>query len=262
MKIVILLSLVLVAIYWLFNKYVLSQQECQEVAPKKKKAKPTLGQSFKTVFSSKYLGYIMLLIFCYNAMINLVEVTWKQQVSIYAESLGGDKKTNYGLFISKTNMVMAAFSMVLFPTSSFLSRKFKWSISASITPFIMVPTAILFFLFTVYPSMAMPLTVLFPAFTPLFMAVVLGAVQNIGSKSTKYALFDPTKEMTYVPLLDEELKSKGKAAVDVAGSRISKSFGSAVQAFLIFALSSFTTWNCSLCDGNHCNNWINLVHYN
>lgn len=39
----------------------------------------------------------------------------------------------------------------------------------------------------------------------LLTAVYVGMVQNILSKATKYAVFDPTKEMAYIPL-DKESK--------------------------------------------------------
>lgn len=43
----------------------------------------------------------------------------------------------------------------------------------------------------------------------LLIAVYVGMVQNILSKSTKYALFDPTKEMAYIPL-DKESKASAR----------------------------------------------------
>jgi len=60
--------------------------------------------------------------------------------------------------------------------------------------------------------------------TTLMVAVITGAIQSLLSKATKYALFDPTTQMAYIPL-DEESKVKGKAAIDVLGSRLGKSLG-------------------------------------
>ena len=71
----------------------------------------------------------------------------------------------------------------------------------------------------------------------LSVAVALGTVQSLLSKTSKYALFDPTTQMAYIPL-DDESKVKGKAAIDVLGSRIGKSGGSLIQQGLVFVFGN------------------------
>ena len=52
------------------------------------------------------------------------------------------------------------------------------------------------------------------------------------SQASKYAIFDPTKEMTYIPISPDK-KTAGKAAIDVLGARLGKSGGALVQQWLV-----------------------------
>lgn len=98
------------------------------------------------------------------------------------------------------------------------------------------PPGVVFFALVLFST---PLTPMLAGLgmTPLFAAVLVGAAQNIFSKSSKYSLFDPCKEMAYIPL-DDETKTKGKAAIDVICNPLGKSGGALIQQFMIIGFGS------------------------
>lgn len=232
---VVLATLAIMAIYWWMHRHVLNDSRFMPETPgKKKQSHPHMGMlaSIKYLASSRYLCLLAILIVGYGFSINLIEVTWKNQLKLqypdpssYLEFMG--------LFTSITGI--ATIFMMLFVGGNVI-RRFGWTPAALFTPVVLLLTGAGFFACVLGGETVMAITAGLGT-TPLMMAVILGMVQNIISKSSKYALFDPTKEMAYIPL-DEEQKVKGKAALDVIGARLGKSGGSLVQQGLILAFGT------------------------
>lgn len=227
MGMVVVAGLAILGIYWWINRNVLTDSRFydpnQERAPKKKKAKMSLGESFKFIFTNKYILCLAVLVIAYGISINLVEVTWKSQVKLQYPN-PNDYSTFMGYFSTMTGFITIL--MMLFVGGNLIRRK-GWSFAALVTPVVLLITGIAFFSFVIFRQ-HLGAYIAMLGTTPLFLAVLFGAAQNIMSKSSKYSLFDPTKEMAYIPL-DEESKVKGKAAVDVVGARLGKSGGSVIQ---------------------------------
>lgn len=201
------------------------------------KKKLPFVESIKLVLSSKYLGYVVILVLSYGIAINLLEGPWKAKVrelypttNSYVQFMGIINQWNGGLAI--------AFSLV----GVGILRKYSWFAAAIITPVMIFVTGVAFFSFVVFDKVTAVVLDRFIVMSPLAVAVLLGAIQNVLSKSSKYGLFDSTKEMTYIPI-DDELKSKGKAAVDVIGARLAKSGGAFIQSllFMLFPAATYTT---------------------
>ncbi len=221
----------IVVLYWWINKYVLTDKrfyDPKNIKKKGNKPKMSLKDSFRFLTHSKYLLYIAILVVAYGISINLIEVTWKNQVRLQYPSMNEYLQFmgNYSRCVAWTTIFM-----MLFVTGNVL-RVFGWRVAALITPVVLLVTGILFFMLLMFMEHAQPM-VDYIGITPLYAAVIIGLIQNVISKSSKYSLFDPTKEMTYIPL-DQESKVKGKAAIDVVGSRLGKAGGSLIQQMLFF----------------------------
>jgi AAA family ATP:ADP antiporter len=236
---VVVLGLISAILYRDLNTNVLTNKKYfdpDSVKTKRKKEKPSLLASLRTIMTSSELGYIAVLIIAYGITINLVEVQWKQQLKIMYKgdiagynSFMGDYSTYTGIF---------AIFFGLFIGSKIL-QKFSWLVSALITPVTILIGGSLFFIFIISKDLILS-TFSGLSFDPVIVASLLGAAIVIASKVVKYTLFDPTKEMAYIPL-SEELKVKGKAAVDVIGGRAGKSGGSAIQIMLLSLFSGGVT---------------------
>lgn len=188
--------------------------ETEPTAAKKKKPKMSMGESMKFLASSQYLRLIASLVIGYGLSINFTEVMWKSLVKkMYPNPL------DYQRFMGNFSSAVGLSTCIVILFGVHVIRILGWKVGAMATPAIMALLAAPFFA-CILLGLDSP--------TRLHIAVVLGTIQSLLSKTSKYALFDPTTQMSYIPL-DQDSKVKGKAAIDVLGSRIGKSGGSFIQ---------------------------------
>ena len=218
-----------IAVMYLYNwthKNILTDPRLYDVTQvKKKKSKPKMGigESLMFLMKSRYIACLAMMVIGYGISINLVEVTWKGELkSMYPT------KPEYMNFMGKFSFFtgLVTVCMMLFVGGNSM-RIMGWRFTALLTPVILLITGTSFFVLVLnkegFSSMMGIATT-----GVLFASVLVGAIQNIMSKSCKYSCFDPAKEIAFIPM-DEETKVKGKAAVDVVGARLGKSGGSALQ---------------------------------
>lgn len=199
-----------------------------------KKDKLSVKDSFKMIFSSSYIMLIAMLLICYGVSINLVEGPWKAQARIvYPDA--AEYAAFVGSYLKYTGILTVSFVLL----GSNIVRKVGWLAAAVITPIMVFVTGMSFFLISNSSLAAENMNIIFAMQDPIMLAVTVGAIQNVLSKSSKYTLFDATKEMAYVPLSDE-MKTKGKAAADVVGTKLGKGLSALLQSLIFIIFPSAT----------------------
>ena len=239
MAFVILAGIILLSTFYWMNRKVLTDKRYYDPEAmgetKKKKAKLSLMESFKYILQSPYLGLIAMLVLAYGISINLFEGIWKGQIQ-----LAYPTEVEYNRVMGGLSTVTGGIAVVLMLVGSNLLRRFSWRTCAMVTPAVLLTGVFIFFGVIYYNNGLIPAGMKITDAIGqgvinkelIIFAVALGLFVNAFGKAVKYSLFDPTKEMAYIPL-DPELKIKGKAAVDVIGGRGGKSLGSYTQMGLL-----------------------------
>jgi AAA family ATP:ADP antiporter len=240
MAFVILAGAVLIGTFYWMNRHVLTDLRYynpEAMGEKKKKAKLSMMESFRFIAQSPYLGLIAMLVLAYGLSINLFEGVWKGQIKIAYPT-----EVEYNSVMGGLSTLTGAIAVLLMLVGSNLLRTFSWRTCALITPVVLISGILVFFGVIHYNNSLLPGGMQIAQALKqgiiqkdlIVFAVIVGLLVNAFGKAVKYSLFDPTKEMAYIPL-DPELKVKGKAAVDVIGGRGGKSAGSYVQMGLLTA---------------------------
>jgi len=187
-----------------------------------KKSKPGLLESMRILSKSRWLECIAVMVVSYGLTMEFTEIIWKATVK-----MAYPHKQDYMEFMGNYSTVVGVMTVLMLLLGSNTIKILGWRVGAMATPVLMATLAAPFFAYISFGDMR-------GSRQALMTALAIGTVQNILSKATKYAFFDPTKEMAYIPL-DEEAKVKGKAAIDVLGARLGKSGGALGQQALVLA---------------------------
>jgi AAA family ATP:ADP antiporter len=232
-------GLIVVGIYYWMNRAVLTDPRFYEAAQtismtqQKDNLKLSLSESFKHIMNSPYLGLIAIMILAYGISINLVDGMWMNQIKLQFPNIN-----NYNAFMGQFSFATGVVTILLMIVGNNILRHFSWFTAAIITPVMILITSLIFFGLIIYNN-AYAYTGTLMGVSMTMLAVLVGAVRSILSKATKYSLFDPTKEIAYIPL-NQELKVKGKAAVDIIGGRAGKSGGAFIQTSLLIIIGGST----------------------
>lgn len=122
-----------------------------------------------------------------------------------------------------TGVLTAFCAVVLTP---YLLQKFRWNYSALLTPVLMVLMTFAFFAAIYLGKIG-----IFPGTSPLPFIVFLGSLHFCIGRSTKYTIFDTTKELAFIPL-SKEAQVKGKLIIDGIGSRLGRGTSSLLSITL------------------------------
>lgn len=198
------------------------------------RTKMGLKESFRYIARSKYLWLLLICSAAFGLSMNLVEAVWKAKIKELYSTVNAYAEFN-GLYILWTGVAI----MVMTIIGNNIMRNHGWFVAAVITPVIMMITGVMFFTLVVFDNEVFTWFNNAVIMTPLAMAVSVGAIQNILAKGTKYSIWDASREMLYIPL-DNELRTKGKAAVEVVSSKIGKSSSGLIQSMLFVVIPSAT----------------------
>ena len=201
---------------------------------RKTQAKLGLVASFKYIVRSKYLWLMLICSASFGLSMNLVEAVWKAKIKELYPTV-----TEYaefsGLYILWTGVTI----MIMTIIGNYIMRNHSWFVAAVVSPIMIMVTGSMFFILVVFDESLLSFFEGVIMMTPLALAVSIGAIQNILSKGTKYSIWDTSTAMLYIPL-DDELRTKGKAAVDVVSSKLGKSSSGLIQSVLFTIIPSAT----------------------
>jgi AAA family ATP:ADP antiporter len=175
-------------------------------------------ESFHELKQNPFIKNMVIMISCYGLLVGFYESIWKHYLKIYLVS-----PIKYSQFMGMVSSCTGFFTIGMMTLGSVWMKKSSWTKIALITPVSMFGMGVLFY--TSILTKSIPII----SFT--------GATLTIFLKGAKYSLFDPCKEIAYIPM-DEDIKTRGKATVEILSAPIGKSGSNCILQVLILLFGS------------------------
>ncbi len=210
---------------WMVRRFSLLRERVE----KQSERGQSLWEGISYIKKNPYLIGVLGIVLGCSISMTLVEVTHDRYVNAFSK--GGE-----GGFVSFQSfegiILHLAVIFASFFLNPYISRWFGWRVLFYIAPITVLFLGSLFFGMSYYRHHIEFTEELF-GIPPESFVVYLGALFKVGSKIVKYMAFDNAKEILYTYVSKEE-RNRSKAAVDVMGSRIGKSFSSYLHLFSLW----------------------------
>lgn len=216
-QVLTILNLLMSVLSLYFYKYITKTEKPLRGFKKKKKDQNFID-NFVELGKNQFVRNMVIMISCYGLLIGFYESIWKHYLKIFLQD-----PIVYSKFMGSVSSLTGITTILMMTVGSYWLKHMTWTNMALITPISMMCLGVIFF-GSIYTK-----SVVIISFT--------GAVLTIFLKGAKYALFDPCKEIAYIPM-DEETKTRGKATIEILSAPIGKSGSNCILQILIILLGS------------------------
>ncbi len=194
-------------------------------------------KGFKYLAKSKYLTSIAIMLFAYGVSFDFIESVW------YNYLKDNSSIENFSSIVGNLSMSIGVLTIIVTIISPMIITFFSWKASAILTPVIVGISGLVFFVFYFINKFLNINTLL--GMKMCDVVIIYGLIALAASRSIKYGLFDPTRNMAYISLNYEEI-TKGQAAVESIGVRMGNLGVSAVNYTLTNLVCAGATIGCYL----------------
>ena len=191
---------------------------------KKPKAKTGLFDALRFVLQKPEVLCLAIMSISQGLSSILFQVAWKGQLRILHPS-----PQAYSAFMGDVQLMSGALTCIMMLAAPWLFKKLGWAGTLGVTPKSAMILGWAFFGLSIWMAEGG-----FLVQTSLWLPYLVwgGSILYVIERAAKFSLFKPAEEMVYITL-DDESRTKGKAAVDVLGAQVGKTGGSFMQQGLL-----------------------------